>query len=440
MPAPNFDDTPLLFQRPFFRLIGQGRAWVAIFFVLLGFVNSLKAVRQIRDGLPSEAMQTLALSAFRRTGRLVFPAAAVTVIVWFVTQFGVFNFALNADSFWLRTTGSWPSDTWGIAIDDLIRQLASTWLYGSNAYDQPQWALLSLFKGSLYVYIVLLATVHTSPHFRLFAEAALYIYSTLTNDCIVGTNVYFGMILAELSFLPLQKIYNRTPLPLKFLPYATAVLGLYLCSYPDDYTTYALWSRQLQDLGLNVLPPGTDLGRFWTGLGAQILCVSVQFHPHLRSLLSRRPLLYLGSISYPLYLLHGPLMRSLLAWMAIGPIAWNYQVLYLEDGSVDPDQKYPLPRPLAFLVILPVFWILMFFVVEWWSCRVEPIFGRMTAAFERFATSVGRDELNEKVGNGGIRLENGANGGFESRGVEEEKRRELERRGVNGHGNGILPS
>lgn len=195
---PSFGETGqiALFQRPFFRLVGQGQAFVAIFFVLLGYVNSLKAVQLARAGAVNDALSSLASSAFRRTGRLVFPAAAVTVIAWFFCQLGAFQLALKTDAYWLRATSPRPSPSWPAAISDLVRQLISTWFYGDNAYDQPQWALLPLFKGSLYVFMTLLATVNSTPKFRLLAEAILYMWSWAIGD---GRSYVSKFMIAELT-------------------------------------------------------------------------------------------------------------------------------------------------------------------------------------------------------------------------------------------------
>lgn len=169
-----------LFQRPFFRLVIQGQAWVAMFFVLLGFVNSLKPLQLARSGAVSEALGSLSTGAFRRTGRLVFPAALVTFLTWLVSQFGAFQLARRVDAFWLRSTAPKPSVSLVAAVEGLVREFAGTWLYGENSYDQPQWALLPLFRGSLYVFMTLLALVNTTPRFRLCAEILLYVWRWAT--------------------------------------------------------------------------------------------------------------------------------------------------------------------------------------------------------------------------------------------------------------------
>lgn len=185
---PSFAETgnSILFQRPFFRLVIQGQAWVAIFLVLLGFVNALKPLQLARRGATTDALASLSTGAFRRKWRLVFPAALMTILAWLLCQFGCFQLGRRVDSYWLRATSPQPSLSLGTAIVDLIRQIAGTWMYGENAYDQPQWALLPLFRGSLYVFMTLLALVNTTPLFRLCAQMALYTYSWITLDGTCG--------------------------------------------------------------------------------------------------------------------------------------------------------------------------------------------------------------------------------------------------------------
>ncbi|KAL1969620.1 hypothetical protein VTN77DRAFT_8173 [Rasamsonia byssochlamydoides] len=398
-PALSENGPSALFQRPFLRLVGQGQAWVAVFFVLLGFVNSLKAVQLARVGAVNDALNSLATSTFRRTGRLVFPATAVTIIAWFFCQLGAFELAARTDAYWIRTTSPRPSASWGRAIDDLIRQLISTWVYGSNAYDQPQWALLNLFKGSLYVFTTLLATVNTTPRFRLCAEVVLYMWCWAVGDAIVGINVFAGMILAELSLIPRSKPKSTIA---NVIPYLFAILGLYLCSFPDSFYEQAAWSRQLWQIGLVIFPPNPMFGRFWTGIGAQILCFSILFSPSMRNALSNRYLLWLGGISYPLYLLHGPLMRSVMAYMLFLPASLTFKPDLLEDGTPDPESLIPVPSRLTLCLILPFFFAFLLVVVRLWAVKVEPYFGTATDAFERFARTWGKESSNSGKQNGSV--------------------------------------
>ena len=385
-PSNNEDGTESdLMQRPILRLIAQGNAWVAVFFILLGYVNSLKCIQQSRAGHTDAALGALASSAFRRTGRLVFPAAAVTILTWFACQLGAFQLSLDSDAFWLRTTSPEPSANWVSAMYDLGQELIATWFWFRNRYDQPQWALMFLLKGSLYVFIVLLVTVRTTPRFRFVAEFVLYAWSWSTGDFLVGTNVFAGMMLAELTMCDWPR---REHPVIKCIPYLSTALGLFLMSFPNEYYDWASWCLRLHELGSLLFPPGVELGRAWPGIGAQILCYSVCFSPSLRHALSQKFLLWLGGVSYSLYLLHGPLMRSVLAWLVFGPMTSTGEWVTPENELYAvPEGSDYIPRPCwpAFILILPVFWAFLLLTVHFWSSKVEPKFAAATKWSEDLA-------------------------------------------------------
>ncbi|KAL8970006.1 MAG: hypothetical protein Q9183_001717 [Haloplaca sp. 2 TL-2023] len=167
-----------LMQRPIFRLVGQGAAWVAVFITLSGFVNALKPVKLARAGQTEAALSNLALGSFRRSFRLVLPATAATMLSWFITQFGAYKIAKNSDAYWLYTTSPSPSSSWGTAVEDLVYAIRTTWTYNpENPYDQPQWALLYLLQGSMFVFTALLVTINLRPQWRVLTIMLLYFWS-----------------------------------------------------------------------------------------------------------------------------------------------------------------------------------------------------------------------------------------------------------------------
>ncbi|EEH39894.1 hypothetical protein PAAG_02083 [Paracoccidioides lutzii Pb01] len=401
-PSKGQDGPATLFQRPFFRLIAQGNAFVSIFFVLLGFCNSLRALQLSRAGCIHDALSTLSTSSLRRPSRLVIPAAVVTVGSWLLCQLNFYYLAQRSDAFWLQTTTPVPSASWRQAVADLVKELISTWVHGENWYDQPQWALLHLFRGSMVIFTVLLATVNTTIPFRITAELLLYLWSWVSNDSIVLINVFAGMILAELSFHTLPHLTYKSA---NILPYPFAILGLYLCSYPDQYAEQARWSRQLMHLGMRIFPPGASFGRFWSGLGAQLLCLAIVCSPAMRGALSRPYLLWLGRLSYPIYLLHGTLIRTCLTWLTFGPsvLMWTSNGESYQDGMLDAPPLIPEPTKGILVVALPVFFAVLLAIANAWAVKVEPVFERLAAAFERFARTWGKgskvyhDELPSKL-------------------------------------------
>ena len=96
---------------------------------------------------------------------------------------------------------------------------------------------------------------------------------------------------------------------------------------------------------------------------------------------------WLGGLSHPLYLLHGPLMRSVLSWMVFGPVV-------VKEGLPTPIQNQDgswflpvvsFPKTVVFVVVLPIFFAFLLYVVNVWNKKVEPLFGDATQAFEKMA-------------------------------------------------------
>lgn len=396
-PSLAYDGPVKLFQRPILRLISQGNSWVAVFFVLLGFVNALKPIQLARADKSADALAGLARAAFRRTGRLFFPAASVTVLAWAACQLGLMDMARQSNAFWLQDTTPLPSPSWSAAVVDLFRELGRTWLVGRNIYDDPQWALMYLLFGSMLVYVVMLATVHASGAFRLTALGLLYVAAWIADVTYLQFNVIAGMFLAELSH---TRWATAKPSPLRIiLTYAAVVLGLVLASFPDQFAEQVPWSRRLLLAGFHIFPTSAIQGRMWPGVGAQVLCGAVLLNPRLRAVLSVRPLLWLGSISFPIYLLHGTLIRTLLTWLTFGPIALFTRPPSLEQLAAEGKQplvpigKYgaldrpiiPQPPTPAFVLILPLFTACVLAIAHAWNKHVEPCFGTLTVRCERFA-------------------------------------------------------
>lgn len=178
-------DGPMyLFQRPILRLIVQGQSFVALFFILMGFVNSLKPLKQAQSHQQEDALMALAKSSLNRTARLVLPATAVTAIAWAACQLRLFEVARKSDAYWLQVNSKPPSESMGEALMDLFQKgILQTWTKADNPYDQPQWALRYLLLGSMNIFLVLLITITMQAKFRIFVLTLLYIYCWVAGDC-----------------------------------------------------------------------------------------------------------------------------------------------------------------------------------------------------------------------------------------------------------------
>ncbi|KAK2782638.1 hypothetical protein FQN53_009654 [Emmonsiellopsis sp. PD_33] len=244
------------------------------------------------------------------------------------------------------------------------------------------------------IFMVLLATVNTTPTFRVAVEVLLYVWSWVSYDSIVLINVFAGMILAELSFLPPPNTKSKTA---NILPYLLAILGLYLCSYPDQFAEQARWSRQLMYIGTLIFPQRAPLGRYWPGLGAQLLCLAIVRSPSMRHALSKPYLTWLGWVSYPVYLLHGTIIRTFMTWLTFGPMALISASQH-ESGNdqlpAEPPSLIPEPSKLTIIFTLPVFFFILLAVATAWAAKVDPLFEKVAATIERFARTWGKKGVN----------------------------------------------
>lgn len=200
---------------------------------------------------------------------------------------------------------------------------------------------------------------------------------------MLGMNIYFGALLAELSNrLPSPSITpQRNPL-VRTMTVIVLLLGLHVSGYPEVSPEWTSWSQNLAQIG-KLIFPGKDYWRYWTSVGAQLITLAVVISPGIQELLSHPSLVWLGSVSLPLYLIHGPLVRSLLAWMLFGwqkPVSHHSQDV--PGTRVDSSQRRLFPDRWVFCIVLPVFLLILLWASHLWTTWVEPWCASMTKRIE----------------------------------------------------------
>jgi peptidoglycan/LPS O-acetylase OafA/YrhL len=106
-PAVSLDERPYLLQLPYFRLlVNGGNFFVANFFLLSGFVCSMKSLRLARAGEEVTVRDVISDSMFRRTVRLIVPATIATIISWTICQLGGYNMAHRYGNWWVGDVAS----------------------------------------------------------------------------------------------------------------------------------------------------------------------------------------------------------------------------------------------------------------------------------------------------------------------------------------------
>lgn len=201
-------------------------------------------------------------------------------------------------------------------------------------------------------------------------------YYTVANTSIavVGFTIFFGMVLAEfaLSDLPSQMASKSW-----FLSPLLVLSGLFFMSMPTDFVHQAKWSWYLEKLGEKIFPAYSEIARELASTGAIILVSGIIISPHLREFLSQPPLLWLGKVSFPLYLLHGLFMRTMLGWLTF--TGQEPQAFEVEGGTV---HRYAQPSEFRIWIAIILSIGTMLLASHYWSDNIEPVFGTITKKAE----------------------------------------------------------
>ncbi|MCJ1308806.1 hypothetical protein MMC25_002461 [Agyrium rufum] len=378
-PAISDGGPPTIMQLPFIRCLTMGRASVAVFAILSGYVNALKPIKQTRAGNIEAALVGIAKSAFRRTGRFVIPAVVATSLSWLVCQFGAYRLAKQVDSNWIRDTSPTPSASFAGALKDLIQNIITTWTNGANAYDRIQWTLCYLLRGSMLVYLTMFATAYVKPTYRLGVYAILYMYYWKIGDAVIGINVYAGLFLAEVSLDPMiQDFAASRRYIISVLSTLCIIAGLYCNSYPEEKAEWAQWSRHMIKFGGYIFPKNSEFARFYPGVGSDLLCLGIMFNATAKKILSHSYLCWLGKMSFAIYLLHAPLIRTLLTVMLYGVKSRPNSPGKNAEGHDIPRPWIPHVNNAAVFILVPLFYVLLYRIAAYWQVYVDPWCGRAT--------------------------------------------------------------
>jgi len=306
-----------------------GNSAVCLFFALSGFVLTTSFHRTRLGAIPL---------VIKRTLRLGIPILAVSLFVWALVASGlIFNVEAQpiTDSWWLGVQTPPPAD---------IAQAVRNGLYGAllglpdaAAYDTSLWTMSVEFAGSLLLIVVFVAMrpLRGRPN----ADAWLvFVFLALG---VLGHFLYLSLFAfgAALRLANLRERLKDLP-GLSWMMAALLVLGIFFGTIPyaqtrgpwlDWLVAHALvdpntgW--QMNDGPFRGIPDAT----FWHAVGALMTLVAADNWPELRRQLERWLPQFFGKVSFPLYLLHVPILISvgcgaflvlLKAGLAPGP-AWT---------------------------------------------------------------------------------------------------------------------
>jgi peptidoglycan/LPS O-acetylase OafA/YrhL len=370
------DENRLFIQLPFIKLAWSGHAMVVVFFVVGGYVMSIKPLKLLHSRQQVSFHNALVSSVFRRSFRLYIPAIVVSFITMLSLWFGLWEYQrqfitddktyIRYDDHHIRRMDSFRAELkfWFHET----KMLTNVFTYYSTGYMMPyypeldphlwtipveyrsgmllalallafarcrstlrmvfmffsisfvalweRWELVCFFSGSLLCEYDLLTGAGSTPNTTSEAEEPKLPTILDPPDTLASYWPYSTS--SPTSTLTSRLLVIRTPsIVTRLAPTFSFILGLYLLSTPslDMETTPGY-------IALSQFIPAcyTDAKRLPYTLGALLVIIGLMRSPTLRiPFLASFPQ-YLGQISFALYVVHGPLIH--VVGFTVTPTIW----------------------------------------------------------------------------------------------------------------------
>lgn len=313
---------------PIVRLLYSGPPMVAIFFVISGYALSYKPIRLMRSQSHEQLMTTMSSAVFRRGLRLFLPCFASTFLVICLAQLNLYElteeFANQMRT--LREDHCYTQPNFWLQFTDWLQQIlifidVFDWsLYaGSIELDRHLWTIPAEFRCSMALFLSQMMVARMSTTLRLSTLSALMVWG-VSWDRWELCPFWAGAIIAELDIIRLSNPSRLSSiagqLSSRSLKCASSIFytlmfccSLFLLSYPDaaGHATpgYVTLTHYIPTCF-------TQKHRFWPTIGAVLIIWSACRLDVLRNrVFCFAPIQYLGKISFPLYVMHGPIIHTL---------------------------------------------------------------------------------------------------------------------------------
>jgi peptidoglycan/LPS O-acetylase OafA/YrhL len=302
LPAYGMGNVTCFMQLPGFRIIFSGPAMVHIFFVISGYVLSVKAVQLIRAGNFEKLSDSVFSSIFRRPFRLFLPCIAGIAMLEFTIYAGL-NSRSPGGGFYKR-----------------VELLLYTWRWDYFEYGLGHlWTIPIEFAGSILLFATVIGLSRARTSVRLVILVLLIIHSLLSGRW-AAAEFLAGTLIAEVETIMAEspsEASTKTPRPQVLIQVREKLniifwsIALVFAIWVSGWSTYAIDKNP----GLAYLYPmipavyfnrGTDIVlSFWFAFSGTIIVWSLFRIPILQQPFTTRPIQYLGDISYSIYILHG---------------------------------------------------------------------------------------------------------------------------------------
>lgn len=358
-------ETSHFLQLPIIRLCYSGSPMVCIFFVISGVALSLKPARLIMERNWDRLYPALGSAMFRRAIRLFGPTLVGSLGIMLGSHSHFYDVQYDVQfegpasvkaSFWSKQAKFIPG-FWN-QIGDWLRFISSevlipnTWrgtgtgyehliVFDRVEYGSQFWTIPVEYWSSILLFAAIMGSARIRRTLRLLVLVLLLCFTFLLGRWDFGLFLY-GSLLVDVTGLGTQvSVKDRTSHPLMQVFWVLLFfVGLFIASIPDEGFTNTPIFSPLARISKNE--------RLWQSIGAAQVVTTVCQADFLQHIFSASCFVYLGRISYALYIVHLGVL-SIIGWRLV-PIIWNV------TGRETPSQYY-VGFGLSFLLLLPVlFW------------------------------------------------------------------------------------
>lgn len=287
-----------------------GHFAVTIFFVISGYVLSVKSMGLIHRAQTSTITDVIGSALFRRWLRLYIPIIAITFL-WMCFR--------HATHMWmdlpaLKSSFGEEVGHWYATFKNYSFVFSSNVLPFAISYHAHTWTIPLEFQGSIVVYTALPALARCTKNARLWCEVGLIFYFLYIVDGYHCALFTAGILLCDLDLLAqadqLPRFLSALAHFKEFVFFHLFVVAMYLSGVPsfDTHETdrESLLSKSPGWRWLSHLKPQAVFDAKWFYLfwAAVFTVASVPRLPWLKRFFETRICQYLGRVSFALYLVH----------------------------------------------------------------------------------------------------------------------------------------
>lgn len=276
----------------------NGNFSVCIFFVLSGFVLSYKYF-QTGD------MEVIKESVIKRYVRLAIPVSFSIFIVYVINLFD--GFTINQI---LHITKSDLVSNYNLINNNFFYMLQfaffETFFKGNAIYNPVLWTMKYELFGSYLIFLFIIILKKSNVRYLVYVILILSFF----NSYFLG--FILGLLLSDLYLnkkINIFSIFDNI-----FVRLVTGIGGIFLGSYPYLDTSNTIYKY----LKINI--DGYDSLMIYHICGAFLLMIFVLSSPYAKKVLSGKLFLFLGKISFSLYLLHFTLLCSFSSYIFVNLI------------------------------------------------------------------------------------------------------------------------